>query len=276
MPAHALQTIPITWSFAVWGLDMVGPMQRACGGYTHLLVAIDKFTKWIEVRPITNIRSEQSILFFTDIIHRFGVPNSIITDNRTQFTGKNFQNWCDEHHICVDWASVAHPESNGQVERANGMLLQGIKPRIFDRLSKFGHRWMEELPAVLWSLGMTRSRATDFTPFYMVYGSEAILPTDLEYDAPRVRAYNEQEAEIYLEDAMDQLDEARDVAILHSTKYQQALWRYHARRVRPRELIVEDLVLRRVQSTKERHKLSSPWERPYIIHEVIRPGSYRL
>jgi hypothetical protein len=49
LPAQALQTIPITWSFAVWGLDHVGPLQKAPGGYTHLLVAIDKFSKWIEV-----------------------------------------------------------------------------------------------------------------------------------------------------------------------------------------------------------------------------------
>ena len=73
----------------MWGLDLVGPLQKAPGGYTHLLVAIDKFSKWIEVRPLNSIRSEQAVAFFTNIIHRFGVPNSIITDNGTQFTGKN-------------------------------------------------------------------------------------------------------------------------------------------------------------------------------------------
>ena len=48
LPAHALQTILITWPFAVWGLDIVGLLQKAPGGFTHLLVAIDKFSKWIE------------------------------------------------------------------------------------------------------------------------------------------------------------------------------------------------------------------------------------
>ena len=80
LPAQALQTIPITWSFAVWGLDLVGPLKKAS---THLLVTIDKFTKWIEARPISTIKSEQAILFFLDIVHRFGVLNSIITDNGT-------------------------------------------------------------------------------------------------------------------------------------------------------------------------------------------------
>ena len=74
----------------VWGLDLVGPLKRAPGGFTHLLVAVDKFTKWIEARPITVIKSKQAMMFFTDIIHRFGVPNSIITDNGTQFTRKKF------------------------------------------------------------------------------------------------------------------------------------------------------------------------------------------
>ena len=68
---------------------MVGPLKRAPGGYMHLLVTIDKFTKWIEARPISMIKSEQAVLFFLDIIHRFGVPNFIITDNSTKFTGKS-------------------------------------------------------------------------------------------------------------------------------------------------------------------------------------------
>jgi ribonuclease HI/transposase InsO family protein len=102
LPAQALQTIPITWPFAVWGLDLVGPLQKAPRGFSHLLVAIDKFSKWIEVRPLTSIRSEQAVAFFTNIIHRFGVPNSIITDNGTQFTGKKFLDFCKDHHIHVD------------------------------------------------------------------------------------------------------------------------------------------------------------------------------
>ena len=67
----------------MWGLDLVGPLQKAPGGFTYLMVTIDKFSKWIEVQPLNNVKSEQAIAFFTDIIHHFGVPNSIITDNGT-------------------------------------------------------------------------------------------------------------------------------------------------------------------------------------------------
>jgi transposase InsO family protein len=108
------------------------------------LVAIDKFSKWVDVRPITNLRAEKAVTFFTDIVHRFGVPNSIITYNGSPFTGRKFLEFCDKFHIRVDWAAVAHPQNNGQVERANGMILQGLKPRIFDQLNKSGRKWLQE------------------------------------------------------------------------------------------------------------------------------------
>jgi hypothetical protein len=88
-PAHELQTIPITWSFAVWGMDLLGPFKKALRGLTHLLVVVDNFTKWIEARPPAKIGSKQAVNFIQDIIFYFGIPNSIITDNGTQSPGKN-------------------------------------------------------------------------------------------------------------------------------------------------------------------------------------------
>jgi hypothetical protein len=86
---------------------------------------------------------------------------------------------------------------------------------------------------VVWSLRTTPSRSTGFSPFFLVYGVEAILPTDLEYGSPRTKAYIDQSNQTSREDSLDQLEEARDVALLHSAWYQQSLRRYHARRVRP-------------------------------------------
>ena len=78
-----------------------------------MLITIDKFTKWIEARLISTIKSEQAVLFFLDIIHYFGVLNSIITDNDTQFIGKKFLQFYDQYHIRVNWATVVHPRTNG-------------------------------------------------------------------------------------------------------------------------------------------------------------------
>jgi hypothetical protein len=66
------------------------------------------------------------------------------------------------------------------------MILQGLKSRIFNDLNKFDRRWLAELPLVIWSLRTTPSQAMGFTPFFLVYGAEAILPTDLEYGSPRL------------------------------------------------------------------------------------------
>jgi hypothetical protein len=190
--------------------------------------------------------------------------------------GKKLLNFCVDNHIRVDWLAVAHPKTNGQVERENGMILQGLKPRIFKRLDKFQARCVAELPSMLWSLRTTSSRATGFMPFFMVHGSEVVLPTDIDYGSPRVRAYTKEGNQVALEDAIDQLDEAHDVALLRSAKYQQALRPYHERNMRPREFHVNDLVLLRVQGSKDQYKLSPPWEGPFIINEVLQTGTYKI
>jgi hypothetical protein len=79
-----------------------GALQQAPGGFMHLLVTIDEFSKWIEVRPIVKVRFKEAIAFFTDIIHRFGILNSIIADNGTQFKGKKILKFCDNNNIHVD------------------------------------------------------------------------------------------------------------------------------------------------------------------------------
>jgi hypothetical protein len=128
--SQELQTIPVTWLFAVWGLDLLGSFKKAHRGLTHLLVAIDKFTKWIEARPLAKIGSKQVVSFVHDIIFRVGVPSFIIIDNDTQFIGEKFLDFCDDNNIQVDWAVVTHPRTNRQVERANDLILQGLKSHI--------------------------------------------------------------------------------------------------------------------------------------------------
>jgi hypothetical protein len=93
--------------------------------------------------------------------------------------------------------------TNGQVKRANGMLLQGLKLRIYNDHNKFGKQWMNELPSMVWSLRTTLSRATGFSPFFLVYGAEAILPIDLEYSSQRTRAYDDQSNQTSREDSLD-------------------------------------------------------------------------
>lgn len=272
-PAQALQTIPLSWPFAVWGLDILGPFPRATGGYEFLYVAIDKFTKWPEVEPVRKVTAQSAIKFLRSLVCRFGVPNRIITDNGTQFTSQAFLGYCEQMGTTVCFASVAHPRSNGQAERANAEVLRGLRTRTFDKLAKCGKRWVEELPAVLWSIRTTPNRATNETPFALVYGAEAVLPTELRYGSPRVRAYDEAEQQQLRQDDVVVAEEVRARAAVRAARYQQGLRRYHNRHVRSRELEEGDLVLRQLQSGKGLNKLSPKWEGPYRIVQVTRPGS---
>jgi len=276
VPAGQLQTIPITWPFSTWGLDLVGPFKKAKGGFTHLFVAVDKFTKWIEAKPAASITAAKAVEFIKEITHRFGIPNTIITDNGTQFTAREFRDFCDNAGIQINYASVSHPQSNGQVERSNGMILQGLKPRIFDRLKPYAGKWLKETPSVLWALRTTPSRATGQTPFSLVYGSEAMLPTEIEHKSLRVQNYSEEQSNDSRVDDLIRLEELREAAVIQSAKHQQAMRRYHARNVNPRGFNVGDFVLRKIQTTKDRHKLSPVWEGPFEVVSVTRPGSYRL
>jgi hypothetical protein len=193
--AQALCTIPPSWPFTIWGLDAVGPFRTAPGGYKHILVAVDKFTKWIEVRPVAKVTSKEVVKFIGDITHLFGVPNRIITDLGKTFTGSAFWEFCQENSIDVYYSSVAHPRCNDQIEHANGMVLQALKDRIYDDASNYTTRWLVELPHVIWGLRTQVGSAPGFSPFFPVYGSEAILPTDVAFGAPRIQFYEEGEAE---------------------------------------------------------------------------------
>nr|CAD40322.2 OSJNBb0054B09.7 [Oryza sativa Japonica Group] len=275
-PAQALQIIPLSWPFAVWGLDILGPFRRAPGGFEYLYVAIDKFTKWPEAYPVIKIDKHSALKFIKGITARFGVPNRIITDNGTQFTSELFGDYCEDMGIKLCFASPAHPRSHGQVEHANAEILKGLKTKTFNILKKHGDSWIEELPAVLWANRTTPSRATGETPFFLVYGAEEVLPSELSLCSPGATMYCEVDQDQLRRDDLDYLEERRRRAALRAARYQQSLRRYHQRHVRARSLCVDDLVLRRVQTRAGLSKLSPMWEGPYRVIGVPRPGSIRL
>ena len=224
--------------------------------------------------PVTNQKGKMAVKFFESIVYRFGVPHSIITDNGSNFISEEFQDFYEGLGINITYASVAHPQTNGQVEKANGLVGAGIKKRLMSPLERAAGAWADELPSILWSLCTRPKSSTGYTPFFMVHGAEAVLPAEVRHQAPRVVAYSEAESTAALEDAVDTLDEARDIAAARSAVYQQSLRNYHSRRLRPRSFVEGDLVLRLKQ--KRPNKLESPWEGPYVITEVIPGGAYRL
>ncbi|XP_066160597.1 uncharacterized protein [Oryza sativa Japonica Group] len=180
-----------------------------------------------DAHQVVKIDKHSALKFIRGITSRFRVPNRIITDNDTQFTSELFGDYCDDMGIKLCFASPAHPKSNGQVKRANAEILKGLKTKAYNVLKKHGDSWLEELPAVLWANRTTPSRATRETPFFLVYGAEAVLPSELSLGLPRVTLYDEANHDDLRRDDLDYLEERRMRAALRAARYQQSLWRYH-------------------------------------------------
>jgi transposase InsO family protein len=115
------------------------------GGHIYLLVVIDKFTKWIEPAPVTT-QDSTTVVNIKSIVFRFGVPNSIITENGTNFTSKEFKNYCEGVDIKLNFPSIAHPQINGQVKKTNGLICNGLNKMLMAPLERAKHVWVDELP----------------------------------------------------------------------------------------------------------------------------------
>jgi transposase InsO family protein len=98
------------------------------------------------------LTSAKAVEFIQEIIFRFGIPNNIITDLGSNFTSSEFFDICEQRSIQIKYASVAHPRANGQVERANRMILDALRKKVFDKSEKLAGKWIRELPYVVWSL----------------------------------------------------------------------------------------------------------------------------
>ena len=125
---------------------------------------------------------------------------------------------------------------------------------------------------MLWSINTTPSRSRGYTPFFMVYGAEAVLPSDIRHDSPRVAAYVEADNEKARQEALDLLDEERDMEAARLAIYQQDLRHYHSRRVRTRTFQEGDLVLRLIQDQTDMHKLSPLGKDPLWSARIYTTG----
>ncbi|XP_010667622.1 uncharacterized protein LOC104884637 [Beta vulgaris subsp. vulgaris] len=115
------------------------------------------------------------------------MPQSIVFDNGPQFETPKLREWLADQDIEAHFAAVAHPQANGQVEDFNKILLSSIKKK----LDNAKGLWVKELQLVLWSIRTTTKNSTWETPFMLVYGSEAVLPIEIEEPTLRFMLYSE-------------------------------------------------------------------------------------
>jgi transposase InsO family protein len=198
-----------------WGLDLLGPLPLAQGNLRYVVVAVEYFSKWIEAKPLATITSVTYQKFFwQNIVCRFGVPKVITVDNGTQFDAETFKEFCDQIGTKIHFVSVRHSESNGIVERANGIIMTGIMKLIFNQPRG---KWPEELIKVVWSHNTTVSRSTGFTLFKLLFGDEAITPKEAKTGSIRTTSSTEDEAGYHV--AKDTIEGVRLQAVENINKY---------------------------------------------------------
>jgi ribonuclease HI len=271
-PSSLTQLIQPTWPLQRWGLDLLGPLPPAQGNLRYVVVVVEYFSKWIEMKPLATITSVIVQKFFwQNIVCHFGVPKAITVDNGTQFDAETFKDFCDQIGTKIHFASIKHPESNGLVERANGIIMTGIIKLIFNQPRG---KWPDELVKVVWSHNTTISRSIGFTPFKLLFGDEAITPEEAKAGSIRIVASAEDEANYSV--TKDTIEGTRLQTVENINKYQAETIKWRDRKVRLKDIKPGHLVLWRVANPDTVGKLQLKWEEPFLVVSSSRPGSYRL
>ena len=176
-----------------------------------MLVGTDYFTKWVETEPLANIRDVDSKKFlWKNIVTRFRIPYTLISDNELQFDSKSFRRYCCELGITNRYSTPAYPQGNGQVEAVNKVIVNRLKKRLDDTKG----RWVEELPHILWTYQTTPRRSTGQTPFSMSYGVEAVIPIETGFPTLGTQTFNPNDNDRLLERSLDLIEERNENAMV--------------------------------------------------------------
>nr|XP_025640917.1 uncharacterized protein LOC112735606 [Arachis hypogaea] len=275
-PAEELHTIEVSWPFDRWGLDILGPFPKAPGQVKFLLVSIDYFSKWIEAQPLAHITAEKVRSFlWKNIICRFGIPREIVSDNGRQFTDHKLATFLRNFNIKHHFSSVEHPQTNGQVESANRIILQGLKKKLGDAKGE----WADLIPEILWGYNTSIQSATGETPFKLVYGAEALIPVEVSIPTIRTDLYNQPNNQQARLAELDLAEEERDISAIKQRARKRYLEQRHHKRVVHRFFNNGDLVLRRTEDARKpssHGKLAANWEGPFRVLQNLGKGAYKL
>ena len=225
------------------GLDIISPFPRVTGNRRFVLVAVYYFTKWAEIEALANIRDvDVKKLVWRNIVTRFEVPESLMSDNGLQFDSRAFHKFCGSLGITNQYSTPAYPISNGQAEATNKAIVNRLKRR----LEGTKGRWAEELPNVLWAYRTIPRRSMGETLFSLSYGVEAIIPAEINLYNARVLGFNPTKNSELMLKQLNLLEERQESATIWLEEYQQKLARRYNRDVRKREFGARDLVLQKV------------------------------
>ena len=207
------------------------------------MVGTNYFTKWVETEPLANIRDVDAKRFvWRNIVTRFGVPQTLISDNGLQFDSKAFRRYCCELGITNKYPTPAYPQGNGQAEVVNKVIVNGLKKRLDDAKG----RWVVELPHVLWTYRTTPRWSTGETPFAMTYGAETVIPLEANFPILKMNSFTQISNDELLRESLDLIEERREKTMIQLAYYHQKLKQGYDANVKLRPLAPRDLVLRKV------------------------------
>jgi len=183
-PASAMNPIIKPWPFRGWAIDLIGQIYPPSSkGHKFILVATDYFTKWVEAILLKKVTSANMIDFVKEhIVYRFGIPQTITTDQGTMFTSGEFDEFAIGMGIKVLNSSPYYAQANGQAEASNKGIIKLIKRKIEENPRK----WHTLLKEALWSYRMVCHGSTKISPYQLVYGHDAVLPWEIKTGSRRV------------------------------------------------------------------------------------------
>ncbi|CAL8992411.1 unnamed protein product [Prunus brigantina] len=189
-PPTLLQDMRTPWPFHTWGLDLIGTIHPPSDGYIWILTATEYFTKWVEAIPLRKATGAAVSNFIREyIVCRFGIPYKMVTDNGTPFVNKQVSSTLSGYGIKHRRSTPYYPQGNGQAEATNKTILRILSKMVYE----YQGSWSVHLPDALWAYRTSPRSATGFSPYSLVYGSEAISPVEITIPTARVAAVNDLE-----------------------------------------------------------------------------------
>jgi hypothetical protein len=269
-----LYPIKVGQPFDRIGIDIVGPLPKTDQNNRYIVTAIDYLTKWTEARALEKATAEEVARFiFEDIICRHGCPKIILSDRGTHFVNKIITSLCERFMIKHKLSTPYHPQTNGMVERFNRTLCETLA-----KISEKDNQWDFHLSAALFAYRTNKQNTTKFTPFYLIYGRDVILPID---DLTTSQDEDNQHQNLMKRtyEIIDTLEDVRREALNNIEQSQsKQKERFDSKLKKKKSFNIGDKVLLK-DSAKEKQwsgKLDPKWKGPYYIHKIIGQGAYQL
>ena len=209
--AGALQLFSATRPFQVVGVDLLGPFPRSVSGNIYAVVMVDRFTRWPEIVAIPDGTAEAVADAVVDkLILRHGCPDQLLSDRGTQFTSRLFRRMSKRLGIKRLFTTAYHPQCNGQVERFNRFIAAALTAYVKDHQED----WDQHLEAIAFAYRTSVVDAVGDTPFHLVHGRDARLPTAVLQE----EAYGDGDEHEYGLQITKRLREAHNAARIQQTR----------------------------------------------------------